>query len=352
MSISKVSKNIIEMLSINVPTRNPSVHYEKITDKNFTIPSEDNFHFLVSKNYRVSHLKDICRSYKLKVSGNKDQLKNRIYNFLRLSIKARIIQNVMKHQYLSNYNVKHGPARLKRSLCVNDTDFYSMDNLVDIPYENFYSYQDTDGKIYGFDILSLYKMYAKKEKVENPYNRKDIPEFVRNELRYLIKKNKFWIKFSNGGEKIKIDDTENTQLTSKQRIELRTLDVFQHMDMLNHSTNTLWFSSLGRVQLIRFIRQLADIWHHRAQLTQLTQREICPPYGDPFRLINLYGLPAQPTEAIQRMSLSLMEKMVSTGIDNDSKYLGSSYVLCALTLVNNQAAEALPWLYQSVIEPQ
>ena len=102
------------------------------------------------------------------------------------------------------------------------------------------------------------------------------------------------------------------------------------MDMLGNYTNTNWFLSLDRPNIIRFIRSLADIWHHRAELTQQKQREICPPYGDPFRLINLYGLTVITTSTLQRMSLSLIEKMVSTGIDQDSKYLGSSYVLCAL----------------------
>ena len=37
MSLSTESKNIIEVLSVNVPIRKQSVHYEKITDCNFVI---------------------------------------------------------------------------------------------------------------------------------------------------------------------------------------------------------------------------------------------------------------------------------------------------------------------------
>ena len=43
-----------------------------------------------------------------------------------------------------------------------------------------------------------------------------------------------------------------------------------------------------------------------------------------------------------------MECMISRGINNASKSLGANYILCALTLVNTDAAENLPWLYQSV----
>jgi hypothetical protein len=40
--------------------------------------------------------------------------------------------------------------------------------------------------------------------------------------------------------------------------------------------------------------------------------------------------------------------MVKTGINNDFKTLGAYYVLGALCLVNQNAANSLPWLFQSV----
>jgi hypothetical protein len=43
-----------------------------------------------------------------------------------------------------------------------------------------------------------------------------------------------------------------------------------------------------------------------------------------------------------------LEKMVTTGINHDSKSLGAFYVLAALTLVSVDAANGIPWLYQSV----
>lgn len=345
------SKCIIESLYVDVPSRRvQSVYYGKISDNNFIIPKEEEYNFLVCKNYRVSQLKTICRKYGLKVSGNKEQLKYRIYNYLRLSVTARKIQKIMKTNFIQKYNLKHGPARLNRGLCVNETDFYTMDKLTEVSYDNFYSFTDVDSRIYGFDILSIYKMFSKNNTVANPYNRKEIPSFVRKEIRFLIKKNNIYRRVANGGEEIVIEEVSQSPLTERQKIELRTLEVFQKMDQLDNITNTEWFLTLGRPQIIRFIRSLADIWHHRAELSLLKQREICPPYGNPFRIINLYGLSAISTETLQRISLSLMEKMVVTGVDRDSKCLGSYYVLCALTLVNENAALSLPWLYQSVIE--
>ena len=41
--------------------------------------------------------------------------------------------------------------------------------------------------------------------------------------------------------------------------------------------------------------------------------------------------------------------MVKSGINHDSRALGAYYVLACLTLVNEDAATAMPWLYQSVV---
>ena len=51
---------------------------------------------------------------------------------------------------------------------------------------------------------------------------------------------------------------------------------------------------------------------------------------------------------LQDIALTIIEKLVRSGINHDSKCLGANYVLCALTLVSSDAATAIPWLFQSV----
>lgn len=93
---------------------------------------------------------------------------------------------------------------------------------------------------------------------------------------------------------------------------------------------------------------MMDIWNYRAQLIDTVKREICPPYGDPYRNINVYILPRLDSIELQEMSLNLIDKLINYGINQSSKALGANFVLCALTLVNQDAANALPWLYESV----
>ena len=98
------------------------------------------------------------------------------------------------------------------------------------------------------------------------------------------------------------------------------------------------------------MRELGDIWGYRAQLSDTVKREICPPIGDPFRTINIHTLPNHTIEGLKKMALTTMESLVRRGVNESSRALGANYVLCALTLVNNDAANALPWLYQSVAQ--
>lgn len=335
-----------------LPKRKCCLHSEKITDDNFVIPQVKDYEYIINKNYRVSHLKRICKHYKQKVSGNKEELRSRIFHFLRLSLYAIKIQRCCIRSFLSDYNSLHGPAKYLRSNCVNETDFVTMDSLKEIPYNYFFSYRDDKGKIYGFNIVSLWTLFQKPGEAEkvNPYNREPISGKVVSDVKKMIKLSACNVRLSNGGEIITMDANEPEQLTPKQQIEAKTIELFQKMDMLGHYTDTQWFLTLDRSHLIQFIRNLADIWSYRASLSQTVKREICPPYGDPFRLINLYGISFFNIITLQRISLSIIDKLITNGINQDSRYLGSTYVLCAFTLVNCHAAESLPWLYDSVLE--
>ena len=50
---------------------------------------------------------------------------------------------------------------------------------------------------------------------------------------------------------------------------------------------------------------------------------------------------------VKKVILEVLEKLVNSGVDRDSKALGAYYVLGSLTLVNDNAATSLPWLFQS-----
>ena len=102
--------------------------------------------------------------------------------------------------------------------------------------------------------------------------------------------------------------------------------------------------------MVRYIRELGDIWNYRAQLSNETKRDICPPHGNPFIYFNTNQYYTNNNvEQLKLSVLKVMDALVNNGISNENRSLGAFYVLSALTLVNNDAAESLPWLYQSVV---
>jgi hypothetical protein len=318
----------------------------KINDENIVIPTIQNYDDISKYNYNVTQLKMIAKNYKLKISGNKNQLITRIYSYLYFSSFIIKIQKVFRGMIVKKYKKLHGPAALNRKLCTNTDDFITMEPVEEINFHQFLSYKDADDFIYGFDIISLHNLFLKSkdiESVRNPYNRNLIPESVIKTIKSIIRLSRI----------IKIhinlhyeDDTKN--ISDEKAIELRALSLFQNIDSLGNYSNSLWFLSLNRNQLIKFVRELCDIWNYRSQITNEVKRSICPPNGDPFRNLSM---PYIHTESnicnVKKVILEVLEKLVNSGVDKDSKALGAYYVLGSLTLVNESAATSLPWLFQS-----
>ncbi len=308
--------------------------------------NNNNYLFILNNKFTIQQLKAFAKQNKLKISGTKPELIKRIYVYFKLSSNIIKVQKVFRGHLQKKYNKYHGPAFLKRELCTNQTDFLTIESLNEIPMAQFFSYTDVDGFTYGFDIISLYNLILKSGiSVKNPYNRNKIPIDVNENIRTLIRLSKIL--------KIRIDiniQDVNMDITQKKSLELKILDLFQNINALGNYSDPIWFSSLNKNQIIKFMRELQDIWEFRAQLTNETKMAICPPNGNLFANCYINSIyHEQNILNIQKIILPVLEKLVNNGIDQDNRSLGAYYVLASLTLVNPNAASALPWLYQSVV---
>lgn len=318
---------------------------DKIDTENIIIPKYNEYNLLLKNNYNLQQLKMISKAYKLKISGNKQQIIHRIYSYLYLSWKIVKIQSLVRGHIHRQYILSHGPGFKNRTLCTNNFDFLSMDDLTSIPNEQFFSFKDDDGFIYGFDIMSIHNLiYKCNGLVKNPFNNKLLTSNIIDEYRYLLRLSRL----------LKINvTTEITDVTKevsdKKSVELRALSLFQFIDSLGNYSNANWFLSLNRTQLTKYLRELIDIWKYRANLSLEMKRAICHPFGNPFNTLpsSQYIINLQDMDLFRKIILDVMEKMVTCGIDKDSKCLGAFYVLGALTLVNTDASTSLPWLYEA-----
>ena len=338
-----IVNNIVDYyLKKDMPNRKAK---SKISDEDFVIPNVNEYENIININYNLNQLKKICKMYSIKLNGNKVDLKKRLYNYLYFSNYSIIIQKFFRKIIIKNYIFLHGPAFFDRRKCVNDCDFCSLDNIKDIPYTQFISFKDEENFIYGFDIQSIYNLYTKnKTNVENPFTKKILGKNVFNTMMQFIKYSKL-LRI-----KININYGELEILNETKKLEMKVLTLFQNMDSLGNYTNMNWFTSLNKFEIVKFMRELMDIWQYRANLTQETKREICPPFGNPFRILNInmnlahnYSL-----NVVKKNAINLMDVFINKGINNDARSLGCYYILSSLTLVSNSAAEAMPWLYESV----
>lgn len=316
---------------------------KKIPGDDFEIPEINQYELLLTKGYNVKQLKDICKFYRQKKSGNKSELIFLLYNYMKFSHYAIKVQKIFRGYLRRSFNTIKGPALHNRKICTNQTDFFSLEDLKDIDSVQFYSFKDKDEFVYGFDICSLYNMIVIEKIKDNPYNRNKLPiSKIMYDLRTLVKRGKIF----NESPNIKLETNIN-ELSPKKQIELKSLELFQLMEQRGFITNPTWFLSLPRLYVKRFLRELIDVWEYRAQIDHQTKRKINPAHGNPFFGFNIHVLLHKPYEVLQKRVLDLIEIFITKGEDNDAKHLGVCYVLGALTTVSHDCAIALPWLYSA-----
>ena len=83
----------------------------------------------------MDELKYIDKHNALKITGTKTILIDRISELFKLTKPVVKIQSIFRRWIVQESLKMRGPSFKKRSLCVNDTDFVSMEPIDEIPAE-------------------------------------------------------------------------------------------------------------------------------------------------------------------------------------------------------------------------
>uniref|UniRef100_A0A6C0D676 SAP domain-containing protein n=1 Tax=viral metagenome TaxID=1070528 RepID=A0A6C0D676_9ZZZZ len=337
---------------------------------------------------KILQLKAIARKNKLPISGTKPVLITRVNQFFLESRASSLIQKRFRGYIVRHSFSLRGPGFKNIKQCVNDTDFITLDPLHEIPFHDFYSYQDSAGFLYGFAVSSLISLFRKKGKLINPYNREKMDSNTMNNIVTLYKL-KFILFSSLPGEhekstenNVEISNTitqnytmtpmresrhtnaiinnsfsnvDNRELVDRMReiqekpVILRVQELFMEIDQLGNYTQSSWFNNLTTHDYFRYYRYLNDIWNYRGQLSNETKRNICS-ITDPFRNNYLVRNSIMiEHEQMKKICLNAIEHMIYTGVDIEYRKLGALHVLSALTIVSVQARDSMMWLYESLI---
>jgi len=325
-------------LEIKIPSNSAKL-------ERFVTPALNNYNSLLIYKYTILQLRSICKRYNIKrvSSLNKLQLLKICYNTMRCKYALQIIIKSFRRLFIQRFNETTGPARLCRSLCNNIDDFATTDPINEINYYYFISYQDKDGFIYGYDINTIRTLFE-HDNYNNPYTRNHFSHSflntVKKRLRYNIIMKKIPIVIIP------------RHLTSMEKI----VTIFQKLDQLGNYTQIEWFTTLSIQRLFVLYRELYDIWVYRAQLSDDMKKNICPPNGDPFVNISpntIYNMDISERQDIIPFLLVVFHNLIQTGGGvQEHQQMGAFYLLSALTLVSPQAANAMPWLYESVVHVQ
>jgi hypothetical protein len=175
-----------EGVNVNNETKNAQSQLQSIsssptnklkTTTNFTISQYfEEYQYKIHK-YKLAELKEISGLCKIKGAKTKTQYVTKIHDYFVKSLHAIKIQRICRGFFVRFFfKIKGGGASYKlRNLCINETDFYTMDPLSNIGFNEYFPFLDEDNFSYGFNICSLISMYEKNSHFVNPYNRKPFP---------------------------------------------------------------------------------------------------------------------------------------------------------------------------------
>lgn len=338
------------------------------------------------QNITIKRMKPLCKHYNLKVSGNKKQLFYRLSDYLEKQDACIVIQKyfrgyiarMFKYLYLLDFNIRNN----EKVKFANDVDFYSLESFDDIPFYQVFKYTCNKGFLYRFDIRSFFQLYKKSnngKKMTNPYTREPIKRsIVRNFKKFVrfgkclklpiilteeekdenhvntVNMNHSTINNNNIEQNENNYDNQNHNgIYNEQQFNHNMNALFFKMDEYGHITDTDWFFHLTNSQKRKFIFEIYDMWNYRLGLTNHQKQNVIHPHGNPFRR-TFYNIQEVrhifDEHQLNQYIYNIMYSFIHKGYDESSKGLGVFYILMAFTLVSEDAATSMPWLYQSVVQ--
>ena len=243
---------------------------------------------------------------------------------------------------------KQGPALFTRSLAQNETEVYSMGSIHKIPKLYFFSYKDAQKHIWAFDIRSLSHSLNEGRGLTNPYTRESFPQpsmqKVRERIAFL-RKRKYPILY------LTANTTE--QLTPEQIWNQKVLDIFMKLEALGYSAACAWFNGLTLEDHQDFYRGVFELWDFRLGLSSMEKESIVPSHarGQQRLFRNIPDVLVRENHNLkwwQKQNLGLITNLITRSVDKTRQALGATYVIMGLVQVSDEAAEAYPWVSETV----
>ena len=243
--------------------------------------------------------------------------------------KIIYIQRFYKQRSIYLYQELRGEGFLHPNVCNNETDFFTYETHQEIDPKYFFSYKDSKGFIWFFDIRSFIKLIEMNQ--TNPYTREELPEDIIENATNLFKK-----------LGLQEEEPEILFQTREKRIHQKTIDIFSKIEQFGYECNFQWFLRLRRRELRNLYKNLEDIWNYRLQLTYEIKSRIAPPNGLVFTT-SFQEVMGMDKQDLQELILQEILKFDGAVQDSDKK-LGFMYFIIGLGSVSLDCHNSHPWL--------
>lgn len=258
---------------------------------------------------------------------------------------VRKIQRWWKSNNALTARRRQGPAFHFHELSQNNTEIYSLESLATIPRAFFFSYADPQKLIWSFDIRSLSAILAQGQHPTNPYTRELFSESILQKLRdriLYLREKRYALVYFNGDA-----------MTEEQVWNQKVLDIFMKLERLGYLCSCDWFHSMDLADHKKYFRTMFQLWQWRLGLSSTEKEEIVPHHiRQSSRLFKLHPDVAMggnhDLKWWQRTNIGLIHSFVSRSDDKTKQSLGCLYVLMGLVQVSEDAAEAYPWIWETI----
>tara|TARA_Y100000389_G_scaffold196488_1_gene229488 strand:- start:182 stop:1186 length:1005 start_codon:yes stop_codon:yes gene_type:complete len=285
-------------------------------------------------SWTVVELNKLKKHLGVKAGRKKETLLYILFNVMRITNSIRVITRVFRRHLVNRYVLLQ---ELKGGY-VNDADFESLENMAEIKDIDKMVVKE-DGKRYVFRIRSVERLRVMyKEDAFNPYTRALLDSETRRRVCELVQLRKV----------LEIKEEKNEPV--RKSMQMKVIEVFQQINNLGNYADPVWLESLCKRDRIKYVKELQDIWEYRANLSNAMKSKIYA-RGDPFYDISIAELRVGDEENALKIILRIIKRLTNSVVRADA-VLGGFYVLGALTLVSDEAAQALPWLHQSMYYSQ
>ena len=245
-----------------------------------------------------------------------------------------IIQKYLRRYITTLYISERGISIFNKKLCTNESDFLTMELLKNISNTNYFSFKHNN-HTWGFDILTFKEITSKN--LKNPYNTLNIPDKIKTRFNKLLSKI----------EKKKKIELEKIEIIDEYiSIQQECIEIFQMIDNLKNYTKCKWFLDLNIIQLKELYKQMEDIWNYRLNLSSSEKLNYIT-NGNLFKLPVCKVMKISDINKLRRILLANFRKLVTEGNTISDRSTASQWILSGLTLVNLDARNTLPWLFQS-----